>query len=69
MEPLAVHLAVCAPLAPAAAQARGCTVLPLDDAVRRLYADDLPPRSVVLTFDDGYVDFERQAYPLLRRAS
>jgi peptidoglycan/xylan/chitin deacetylase (PgdA/CDA1 family) len=60
-------------IAPAALRARlqrlrslGCTVLPLDDAVRRLRGNDLPPRSVVLTFDDGYVDFERQAHPLLR---
>ena len=27
----------------------GCHVLSLDDAVRRLYEGDLPPRSVVLT--------------------
>jgi len=60
-------------VAPAALRARlqllhtlGCTVLPLDEAVRRLRANELPPRSVVLTFDDGYVDFERQAHPLLQ---
>jgi peptidoglycan/xylan/chitin deacetylase (PgdA/CDA1 family) len=44
----------------------GCTVLDLDDAVTRLYAGDLPPRAVALTFDDGYQDFARRAYPLLR---
>jgi peptidoglycan/xylan/chitin deacetylase (PgdA/CDA1 family) len=43
-----------------------CTVLPLGEAVARLYADDLPDRAVVLTFDDGTSDFYRQAFPLLK---
>jgi peptidoglycan/xylan/chitin deacetylase (PgdA/CDA1 family) len=42
------------------------TVLPLDEAVQRLFEKDLPPRSVVLTFDDGTYDFYRQGYPLIR---
>jgi peptidoglycan/xylan/chitin deacetylase (PgdA/CDA1 family) len=41
-------------------------VLPLAEAIARLYAGDLPPRSVVLTFDDGYHDFYEVAWPLLQ---
>jgi peptidoglycan/xylan/chitin deacetylase (PgdA/CDA1 family) len=44
----------------------GYSVLPLDDAVRRLYDGTLPPRSVTLTFDDGMYDFRARALPLLR---
>ena len=44
-----------------------CTVLPLDEAVGRLSRGNLPARSVVLTFDDGFHDFYEQAFPLLRR--
>ncbi len=43
----------------------GCTVLSLPEAVDRLYAEDLPQRAVVLTFDDGYYDFKAKALPLL----
>ena len=43
-----------------------CTVLPLAAAVSMLYQGSLPPRAVVITFDDGFYDFYAQAWPLLR---
>lgn len=44
----------------------GYRVLGLAEAIRRLYEGSLPPRAVVLTFDDGAFDFYGRAWPLLR---
>jgi peptidoglycan/xylan/chitin deacetylase (PgdA/CDA1 family) len=41
-------------------------VLPLSDALAMLREGNLPPKSVVMTFDDGFHDFHEIGFPLLR---
>src|SRR5437879_13713768 len=38
-------------------------VLPLCEALQRLFAQELPPRGVTITFDDGCYDFYKSPYP------
>ena len=43
-----------------------CAVLSLREALTRLRRNDLPPRSTVITFDDGPYDFLTRALPVLQ---
>ncbi|MGB1108864.1 MAG: polysaccharide deacetylase family protein [Gammaproteobacteria bacterium] len=47
--------------------ARHFNVLSLDEAVDGLDRGTLPPRSVVISFDDGYLASVRNAVPILKR--
>jgi peptidoglycan/xylan/chitin deacetylase (PgdA/CDA1 family) len=45
---------------------RGCTVLPLAEALTRMDQGTLPAAAVAITFDDGDYDFYKAAWPVLR---
>lgn len=45
----------------------GMRVLPLDEAVERMYAGSLPRNALVITIDDGFASVHGKAAPLLRR--
>ncbi|MEC4683895.1 MAG: glycosyltransferase [Nitrospirota bacterium] len=46
----------------------GYRVLSSEEAMRGLLEGSLPPRSVLITFDDGYRDNFTEAYPVLRKS-
>ena len=44
-----------------------CRVVSVDEVLHALRArEGLPPRSVLITFDDGYRDFRLNAWPVLK---
>jgi peptidoglycan/xylan/chitin deacetylase (PgdA/CDA1 family) len=45
---------------------QGFTVLGLAEGLMRLYSGRLPEQALSLTFDDGNVDFYREAMPIIR---
>ena len=47
----------------------GANIVSLAHALTLLSQGRLQPRSVVITFDDGWADFRQNAYPILKRYS
>jgi peptidoglycan/xylan/chitin deacetylase (PgdA/CDA1 family) len=45
----------------------GCKVVGLGEGLRLLDEGKLPSRSVAITFDDGWADFPRHAFPVLQK--
>jgi peptidoglycan/xylan/chitin deacetylase (PgdA/CDA1 family) len=44
-------------------------VLPLEEIVERMKKNDIPDNSIVVTFDDGYLDNYSNAFPILKEFS
>ena len=44
----------------------GYRVLALSEGIEMLKDGSLPPKSVVITFDDGFYDFHQEAFPILQ---
>lgn len=44
----------------------GCIVLPLEEAIVRLYERSLPKKALAITFDDGLFDFYEKALPIVK---
>lgn len=48
--------------------ARRCRVVSIDDVLANVrHGQPLPPRAVLITFDDAYQDFAEHAWPVLQR--
>lgn len=48
---------------------KGFNVIPLHEAIRRLYDATIEPRTIVITFDDGHESIWENAIPLLKQYS
>ncbi len=46
-------------------KANGFTAITLDTMATAFDGKTLPPKPIILTFDDGYIDFYTNAYPIL----